>query len=89
MDDYTPYIEEPEIKAVGDGSCCWLSPDRICGCDCIAFNTENGNEGGPNQCLILLYMGQLGSGVVGVSRLMSRVQQDQLRAAGSAVPEGL
>lgn len=65
--------EEPE------GELCWISPDRVCGPDCVAFNTSATELDGPNKCLVLLYMGQSGSGLLSIANLTRNRDADRQR----------
>lgn len=65
-----PFIERPDALDVGPGTLCWLDGTRICGPDCVSFNSEQGLDDNkqpidtPNKCIVLLYMGQQGSAAV-------------------------
>lgn len=68
--DDLKYIHPPEVKDVSRGTTCFLDRRRMCEPDCTAFCAESGlDEKGqvldtPNKCLVLLYLGQLGSGAL-------------------------
>lgn len=34
-----PYLHKPDQLKVQDGETCWLDQARICGADCMAYNT--------------------------------------------------
>ncbi len=90
----TPYLHEPDEKAISDGSMCWLNVERMCGPDCTAFNWEidTHNRQGPNQCTLLYYAGQLGLAghkLIQLTKKQKQSQEDRQRAeaAGGEVPK--
>ncbi len=57
----TPFIERPPEMDVGPGTLCWADGTRLCGPDCVAYNTQGETEEGEVvqgdlQCLILGHM---------------------------------
>lgn len=46
-----PYIEKPDELTAGSGALCWLDMQRLCGPDCVAFNTKS--ESTEDQCRAL------------------------------------
>jgi len=89
-----PFIERPETLDLRDGMLCWLDGARVCGSDCVAYNTEDLDEQGnvvqgPNRCLPLLYIGQQGAAAlttIAVNRRRIAESQDKERAARNGQP---
>ncbi len=90
-----PHIERPPQLDIGPGMLCWLDGTRVCGPDCVAFNTEDVDDNGsllqgPNKCLALFYMGQQGAAALSTLLLnKKRVSeiQDQKRVQQHEPPD--
>lgn len=72
-------IERPDEVKLVDGEICWNNAQRVCGADCIAFNTEALDEHGspiqgPTKCVFIVLLGQLGANSGSLVRLMSKAQ---------------
>jgi len=88
-----PYVHKPDELDANEGMFCWISSERRCGPDCVAFNTdeidEHGNYlQGPQKCLPLVYLGQQGSAALLKIRMHSKERatlEDQKRAQAMAV----
>lgn len=72
-------IELPDEKKIIDGEICWNNSQRICGADCIAFNTDSLDDNGdpvqgPTKCIFIVLLGQLGANSGSLVQLLTKGQ---------------
>lgn len=72
-------IDAPDERKLLDGEICWHNAQRVCGADCIAFNTDQLDEHGspiqgPEKCVFIVLLGQLGTSSAGIVQLMTKAQ---------------
>lgn len=87
-----PFIEKPDELAISDGSACWLDKERACGPDCRAYDTGVTPPQGPEVCVLLSSVMDLGDGIKPfreIARTLRKARQDKERAAvaGASVPD--
>jgi hypothetical protein len=86
-------IETPDERKLLDGEICWHNAQRVCGADCIAFNTDQLDEygspvQGPEKCIFVVLLGQLGTNSTNLVQLMTRAQAAS-RTPAAPPPPGI
>lgn len=44
-----PHIAQPDVRSDDTGEVCWLSQDRFCGPDCVAYDPDDTDS----KCIVL------------------------------------
>lgn len=90
-----PFIHRPDKLDIGNGTLCWRDGSRLCGADCVAFNVDEGLDENrmpidtPNKCIVLVYLGQQGSGalsIIDANNLVRKKHQDASRPNPADLP---
>lgn len=93
-----PYLYEPDVKKLAPGMTCFLNQDRVCGTDCMAFNTDEvdgqGNAiDGPDRCLLLFNLSAMGASahvtLAGTAMALKQMVQQSAAEAQAAEEDKL
>jgi hypothetical protein len=87
-----PKIDHPDEKQILDGEVCWHNSQRVCGADCVAFNTDELDEHGspvqgPTKCIFIVLLGQLGQSGSTLVQLMTKAQLVSRTPAAPSPPD--
>lgn len=84
-----PYIEKPDDLPVVDGSTCFLDQNRACGSDCRAYDTGVDPAQGPEVCVLLSSVMDIGDGIkpfIEVARTLRKARADKARTEAASAP---
>lgn len=85
----TPKIETPDEMAIADGSSCFLDINRACGPDCRAYDTGIKPAQGPEVCVVLsslMDVGDAAKPLIDVVQTLRKTRSDRQREAASSQP---
>lgn len=90
-----PFVQRPEHMDTGAGSLCWIDGSRLCGPDCVSFDSSEGlDDNGlpldvPQKChalTALMNQGQAALSVIAAHTLNKKRSQDERRKEAGGMP---